>query len=165
MRVLAVDPGYEESAFVLWDGHIIDHGIVGNEEFLARLRAEVGLHPSCVLAVEKIESMGMAVGRTVFETVFVSGRFAEAWHPLRVDRVSRHEVKLHICGSRKAKDAEIRQALIDRFGPTKEKAIGKTKTPGPLFGIKSHEWAALAVALTWHDQHSGEIRPGITAQF
>jgi hypothetical protein len=45
-----------------------------------------------------------------------------------------------------AKDANIRQAILDRFGG-KEKAIGKKANPGPLYGVKSHLWSALAVAL------------------
>ena len=30
----------------------------------------------------------------------------------------------------------------------KDAAIGKKATPGPLYGVKSHAWAALAVAIT-----------------
>jgi len=56
----------------------------------------------------------------------------------------------------RAKDANIRQALIDRYGPGKDKAIGQKKTPGPLYGFKSHEWAALAVAVTWMDQQGAK---------
>jgi len=43
----------------------------------------------------------------------------------------------------KAKDANIRQALIDKLGP-----VGTKKSPGPLWGVKSHIWSALAVAVT-----------------
>jgi len=42
----------------------------------------------------------------------------------------------------RAKDANIRQALLDLIGPQ-----GTKKTPGPTYGIKSHTWAALAVAV------------------
>jgi hypothetical protein len=48
----------------------------------------------------------------------------------------------------KAKDANIRQALIDIYGGN-DKAIGNKKTPGPLYGIKGDLWAALAVAVTF----------------
>jgi hypothetical protein len=41
----------------------------------------------------------------------------------------------------RAKDANIRQALIDKLG-----AVGTKKAPGPLYGISGHLWAALAVA-------------------
>ncbi len=164
MTVIGLDPGYEQSALVFWDGEKVgEHGIFPNLDVIERLR-ESPSSPQ-VLAIEGISAMGMAVGKEVFETVYISGIFAASWYPNRVERVFRHDVKLHICGQRRAKDGEIRQAIIDRFGPTKEKAIGKKKTPGPLFGIASHEWAALAVALTFHDLHSGEIRPGVTPHF
>ena len=99
------------------------------------------------------------------DTVYVSGRFHEAWHPQRVERVPRRDVKLHLCGHARATDSNIKQAIVDRFGPSTEKAIGRKATPGPLYGIKQHCWAALAVALTWADQHGGEIRPNVKPEF
>jgi hypothetical protein len=36
--------------------------------------------------------------------------------------------------------------MIDRFGPGKEKAIGRKATPGPLYGVKKDIWSALAIA-------------------
>jgi hypothetical protein len=62
----------------------------------------------------------------------------------------RKDVKLHLCGSPRAKDANIRQALLDRYGG-KEKAIGSKHQRGPLYGIRSHLWAALAVAVTYQE--------------
>jgi hypothetical protein len=62
----------------------------------------------------------------------------------------RATVKAHLCRSAKAKDSNVRQALIDLFGG-KENAIGTKKTPGPLYGISGDVWAALAVAVTWYD--------------
>ena len=38
---------------------------------------------------------------------------------------------------------------IDKFGGSKETAIGKKANPGPLYGVKKDIWAALAVAVTW----------------
>jgi len=55
---------------------------------------------------------------------------------------------MHICGSARAKDQNIRQALIDRYGG-KETAIGKKQNPGPLYGIKADEWQALGLAITF----------------
>lgn len=171
MIVVGLDPGSEQSALVAWDGFkIVQHDIMPNEQVLDSFRTRRGRRDGIVLAIEMIESMGMAVGKSVLDTVRVTGRFQEAWFPDQVELVGRHEIKLHHCYQRRAKDAEIRQAILDRFGSTKEKAIGKRTTPGPLFGIVSHEWSALAVALTWHDQHKDEasgpmIRPGVIAEF
>jgi hypothetical protein len=70
----------------------------------------------------------------------------------------RRDVKMHICGQMKAKDSNIRAALIDRFGG-KERAIGRKASPGPLFGITADRWAALALAITWLDLHGTPSTP------
>lgn len=172
MIVLGLDPGTEQSALVTFNGESVeDHRILSNRELLAFLhefRSSLHHDVTHVLVIEQIESFGMAVGRETFETVFWTGRFAEAWCPKRFDRLPRRIIKTHLCHSARATDANIRQALIDRFGPATEKAIGSKKQPGPLFGIKSHCWAALAVAITWFDTHGHEpteLRPGVVPQF
>ena len=165
MIVYAIDPGYEESALVAWDGQaILEHAIEPNEMLLEYLRHEAPKAQG-PLVIEMMECYGMAVGRTTFDTVFWSGRFAEAWHPQRVERLARRPVKLHLCGHARATDSNIKQAIVDRFGPNAEKAIGRKASPGPLYGVKKHCRAALAVALTWSDQHNGEIRPGVKPEF
>ena len=55
--------------------------------------------------------------------------------------VYRSEVKMHLCHTAKAKDGNIRQALIDKYGEP-----GTKKKPGKLYGVASHIWPALAVA-------------------
>ena len=164
MIILGLDPGYEHSAWVTWDGSVVlAHGDEANELLLDRFRE--GLYDGSVLVIEQIESMGMAVGKTTFETAYWSGRFAEAYFPNRVERVTRRAIKQHLCGADRATDSTVRQALIDRFGPSTEKAIGKRATPGPLYGITGHKLAALAVALTWWDLHKDDgetVRPGVT---
>lgn len=165
MIIYGLDPGYEQSALVVYrsnagyiDPAVGYRSIRPNSEVLDALRADGDKHP--VLVLEQIQSYGMAVGKTIFETVYWSGRFAEAWENQggRVERLPRRDVKLHLCGQPRAKDSNIRQALIDKFGPTKEIAIGKKATPGPLYGFKSDLWAALAVAVTWHETRG----PGMT---
>jgi hypothetical protein len=69
-----------------------------------------------------------------------------------VKLVYRKDVKLYLCGSLRATDANIRAALLDRFGPGREIAVGTKRAPGPLYGIKGDEWSALAVALTLQAQ-------------
>jgi len=146
MTILAIDPGTEESGWCLYrDGKVVEAGTYPNTEVLERL----GYTFADVLAVEMIASYGMAVGKEVFATCVWIGRFIEAWkrhsgmqepeHRL----VYRQEVKLHLCKSVRAKDANVRQALIDLLGPQ-----GTKKEPGPTYGVKSHAWAALAVAVT-----------------
>jgi hypothetical protein len=149
VTLAAIDPGLTQSAVVVVDVDgpaiwIRYHAIANNADVLAWLRLRDERTP---LVIEKIEGMGMAVGADVFETVYWSGRFAEAW-PGAVSRVTRRAVKLHLCGSSRAKDPNVRQALIDRFGPGRAAAIGTSKHRGPLYEISADEWAALAVAVT-----------------
>lgn len=151
--IYGLDPGTTASAIVLvGDGGPVRGYVWPNDALLQHLRTNSAWLDG-TLVIEQVESFGMPVGREVFETVWWSGRFAEAWE-LRGRpwaRVSRREVKLHICGSARAKDANIRQAIIDRFGGSKQAAIGVKAKKGPLYGLKGHEFAALAVAITYAD--------------
>ena len=142
MRIFGVDPGTTESGWVLLSaGRVENSGVSPNYDLLRWVQAGQGAD---ALAIEMIASYGMAVGRDVFETVRWIGRFQQAWRdPEAVRLVYRQEVKLHLCGTPRAKDANIRQALIDQLGPQ-----GTKKAPGNTYGVKSHAWAALGVAVT-----------------
>lgn len=144
MKVLAIDPGNVKSAFVVWDGKtILDKGILDNEEMIEYAGAYDNL------VVEMIASYGMAVGRTVFDTCVWIGRFIEAMSPSgKFDLVYRKDAKMHLCHTMKAKDGNIRQALIDRFEPTLEP---KKRPYGVLKGVSADIWAALAVAVYYYD--------------
>jgi len=142
--ILAIDPGTTESGWVEFEGgRVLASGVSNNYELVMKL---VG-HPAQRLVIEMIASYGMPVGKEVFETCVWIGRFIAAYgRPLSNMHdyfAYRKDVKLHLCGTSKAKDGNIRQALIDRIGPQGTKA-----NPGPTYGVKSHAWAALAVAVT-----------------
>ena len=127
--VIALDPGPTESALVVFDGAaptLLRYA--PNDKILALLRTLRATGSPCV--IEQICSYGMSVGQEVFETVYWSGRFAEAYGAERVHRIPRLKVKLRLCHDSRAKDANIRAALIDRFGG-REMAIGRKATPGP----------------------------------
>lgn len=152
-HILAIDPGPEQSAILRYDPatRAIDmDGILPNEAILDVLEPFRN-NRYLTLAIEMIASYGMAVGKEVFETCVWIGRFSQAWGQ-RVELVYRREVKLHLCNSARAKDANVRQALIDRFGPGKLKAVGLKTKPGPLYGIRKDLWAALGVAVTVADR-------------
>ena len=149
--VLAVDPGSERSAWLVYNGAaggIRAFATVDNDELLEVLRADIADDVETVV-IEKIESYGMAVGREVFDTVWWSGRFTEAARPTAVVQLPRRAVKLAICGDTRAKDANIRQALLDRFGGARAK--GTKAAPGPLYGIAGDAWSALAIAITYSE--------------
>lgn len=144
--ILAIDPGTHESGVVrIEDGRVESSGVLRNEDLLTVI-ADSGAQ-TAVLVIEMVASYGMPVGKEVFETCVWIGRFQQAWRaPNQVRKIYRRDVKLHLCGNARAKDSNVRQALIDSFGGAE--AIGNKKTPGPLHGVKSHAWAALAVAVT-----------------
>ena len=146
--ILAIDPGTTQSGWVVYDGRrVLDCGVSPNREMLLKVR-----HCGGPLAIEMIASYGMAVGREVFETCVWIGRMVEAFRdPEAVKLVYRRDVKLHLCGSPKAKDQNIRQALLDMFPSTgggKTPQVGTKSQPGPLYGVSSHAWPALGVAIT-----------------
>lgn len=147
--MFAIDPGTVESAWCEFDGErVLSSAKEPNEQVLSRLR-ELPIQP---VAIEMVASYGMPVGREVFETVLWTGRFYEALrhNGLAPGLTYRLAVKIHLCGTAKAKDANIRQAIIDRFPGTGGGAIpqiGTKKQPGPLYGVSGDIWAALAVAI------------------
>lgn len=150
--ILAIDPGTAESGWVLYgDGRVHDSGVMKNAD-VVRWLAYRSAADGARLAIEMIASYGMPVGREVFETCVWIGRFKQAWHdPEDVTLVYRKDVKLHLCGSPRAKDPNVRQALIDLFpavGGGKTPQIGTKGQPGPLYGVTSHAWPALGVAIT-----------------
>jgi len=154
MIVLAIDPGTLRSAWLLWDGERPRaFGIDDNELLVRKLRfgmTPTGAHGADVVVIEKIESYGMAVGVDVFETVRWAARFEEASRPTPVVYLTRRAVKLNLCQSSRAKDANVRTALLDRFGG-KAVAVGTKRVPGPLYGISKDCWSALAIAVTYTD--------------
>lgn len=105
------------------------------------------------LAIETMTSTGMAVGESTFKTAIWIGRFIQQHGgPHRL--VKRGEVKMHLCGTMQAKDANIRQALIDRFGEKGTKAA-----PGLLYGFTNDLYSALAIGLTALETPEAEDAP------
>lgn len=143
MKLIAIDPGNVQSAYVVLDGsNILEHGILPNDELLTLLGDGL-VEQTCPLAIEMVASFGMAVGKEVFETVWWTGRFCQSWRG-DFHRVYRMQVKMHLCHTSRAKDANIRAALIDKLGPA-----GTKKAPGPTYGISKDVWSALAVGITF----------------
>jgi hypothetical protein len=155
--ILAIDPGNIESAYCLIDRETykpIEFAKVKNEELIEYMQ-NISRKPE--LAIEMIASYGMAVGKEVFETCVWIGRFVQEydghWYDAEINYIYRKEVKLNLCGSTKAKDSNIRQALIDRFALFDFKNGKGTKNNKDFFyGFKSDIWAAYAVGVTYLDK-------------
>lgn len=148
--IAAIDPGPTDSGYVRFDGErVLFSSYLPNQAVLEHLL--VDKFNADRLIIEKVVSYGMIVGAPVFETVFWSGIFAATFGLDRVTRLSHIEVKHHLCHSARAKDGNIRQAIIDRWGD-RQKAIGTKAAQGPLYGVSGHCWSALAVAITHWDR-------------
>lgn len=143
--IIGIDPGTDVSGVVLWDDVarkvVLAHPDLANAEVRAFLVEKWAGHR---IAVEWIQAMGMPVGQEVFLTCRAVGRLEEiaAQRGQAIEYITRPTVKTRLCGHPRAKDPNVRAALIDRLGP-----VGTKKQPGPLYGVSSHAWSALAVAI------------------
>ena len=140
MRYIGIDPGTTESAYVVYDPdskeQILESGLVENNKMLVLLdtwrHVNVNADNKYHLAIEMIASYGMAVGETTFETCLWIGRFIQVFGAHQTTKVYRARdgdvpgVKMYLCHSNKAKDSNIRQAIIDKFGG-EDIAIGGKK--------------------------------------
>ncbi len=155
--ILAVDPGNIESAYVLTDNElkISAFGKIDNEVLLEQFESMINLYTPKV-ALEMVACYGMAVGREVFETCVMIGQLKEICRKYSIEPqyIYRKDEKISLCNSMKAKDTNIRQALIDRFAIHDFKnGKGTKKKPDVFYGFSKDVWAAMAVAVTYHDMY------------
>lgn len=135
--IIGIDPGTTESALVVWSPEKLSHIFEEN----GKIKNLISSFRDGHIYIEMIACQGMPVGKTTFETVLWIGRFYEASR-IPVTLIPRNNIKLHHCGSSRAKDGNVRQVIIDKVGPK-----GTNKNPGPTHGISKHCWQALAVAV------------------
>lgn len=154
--ILAIDPGNELSAYAILDEDnglkLYRFGKIPNEELLNIATHDPEVYGVDRVAIEMVACYGMPVGKEVFETCVMIGRLAQALTPAvgpqNISYVYRKDEKMNLCHTMKAKDANIRQALIDRFGP-----VGTKKNPGWFYGVSKDVWAAVAVGTTYYDMY------------
>lgn len=150
MKVLVIDPGSESSGVVFMRGREIlsVHDAVANRAVMYLPEIDAADKIVC----EWVAAMGMAVGREVFDTCRWVGVFEAVAHAANkpFQLVYRRDVKLHLCGDSRAKDKNIRQAILDLYpgtGGGKIPQIGTKAKPGPLYEVTSHSWAAIGLGL------------------
>jgi len=166
MRILGIDPGTTETGWCVYDSNteqVLDREKEDNKLFVTRIPDIVCFHKIDVIAYEMVACYGMAVGKSVFETVLWMGRFLQSADGLgcKIERLYRKDVKINLCNSMKAKDSNVRQAILDRFpasGGGKVPQVGTKSEPGPLFGVSNDIWSALALCLTYVDTFKGEVK-------
>lgn len=159
--VIGVDPGTDVSGLVVYDPGspepIVERVIADNDEIKRTLTLWAMTGTPVELAIEWPNSMGMPVGQSVFWTCWWVGVFSQVWKWFTEEEpafLQRNTIKHKLCGRiAGVNDSVIRQRLIDLFpadGRTttgRPSAIGTKKRQGPLYGLKSHMWQALAVAV------------------
>lgn len=152
--VFAIDPGNVENGWAILNEMLkpIEFGKTENEALLQRIITQNFRYPGAPhFAIEMVAhyGLGMPTGKTVFDTGVWIGRFWQVTGYIPNRRIIyRRDEKITLCGSMKAKDANISQALRNRFG---EK--GTKKNPGWFFGVGKDVWSAVAIAVSYHDMY------------
>lgn len=150
MIILGVDPGPEKSAYIEWDHinkKIYNIGIVNNKDFISNCIRYNQFKHNLFLAIEVPKIFGNKVWQQVIDTAFIAGQIVGKINfPFK--KVAPNEWKLHITGKRGANDQLVKQALMARFGPK-----GTKKNPGKLYGLKTHLWDTLGIAVYVGDTH------------
>ena len=159
--ILAIDPGDKQSAYVLLapDLRPVRAIKMENELMYDDIVQTINLRNifnDLEIAIEMIASYGMPVGAEVFETCMWIGvireRFRRAGLPVKL--IYRKDEKMNLCHSMKANDANIRQALVDRFAPGEPNyGKGTIRQPGWFYGFRADMWAAYAVGVTYADMY------------
>lgn len=166
--LLAIDPGDVQSAFVFMDMETYKPLYFAKEkntqaaidmcEYIVKANA-YGHKEVTSVACEMIASYGMGVGAHIFQTCVEIGKFIITLEQIgcKVDYIYRKDEKMNICKSMKAKDSNIRIALIDRFAQfDKKSGKGTKKNPDWFYGFSADCWQAYAVGTTWLDIQNGK---------
>lgn len=149
--ILGIDPGPTHCGFVLYDSTA--QRVLESHKQLDIVEAITGIDIYAgrvdLVAIEMVQSYGIA-GASLLQTARSVGRLEQAATGLRLPTrlVYRREVlrALDVTGKGN-RDSLVRQRLIEMHGGERRAAMGTKKAPGPLYGVSSHAWAALAVAV------------------
>lgn len=152
--ILAIDPGTVQSGFVEIHSHndlrVGRHGTYLNADIANHV---IDGHAGDVV-IEMMDNYGMTVGQSTFRTLVWIGQFMGATWCYEPVLITRRNVKLHMCNSSRATDANVRRAVLNRYEPTgggKTPEIGIKAQKGPLYNVSGHAMQALALAITFAD--------------
>lgn len=148
--ILGIDPGPEVCGVVLYDHHhrsVVESWPAMPVHLTLALLADISTE-RLVVAIERVQSAGIS-GAHLLLTSEVVGRLWQAAEArgLPVRLLYRRDVcsRLHVHGS--GKDRQVRERMIESHGGIRSAAIGSKRTPGPLYGVSSHAWQALGLAV------------------
>ena len=152
MKVLAIDPGSTESAFVFYDGErIYDFDKQNNYAILQNIKTT----GADIVLIENLSNYGMPVGRDVFETLIWIGRFVQKCEEreLKNQLILRASIKAWHCGTTAAKDSNVKQSLVNKYAKHDLKhGKGKKDNPDFFYGFKADVWQAFAIAAYYFEK-------------
>jgi len=165
VRILAIDPGPQKCGVVLYDTErrrVLEAWKARPvPELLDEITLRIKAAECDLVACERVQSYGIS-GSSLLYTAEVFGRVRErailggcqfVW-------LTRRDVLLwlDLLGAPGNRDAAVRARMIEMHGGERATAIGTKRTPGALYGVSSHAWQALglavAVAATMHPERS-----------
>ena len=153
--IFAIDPGNIKSAYVIVgsDMQVLEHCKADNLQVEKALYKALKI-PNIEIVCESVTCYGMPVGKEVFDTCKQIGRFEHICDLFknRINYVPRIKEKTIICHDAKAKDSNIRRALIDKYAKFDFKnGKGNKRNPDWFQGFGGDEWSAFAVAETYKE--------------
>lgn len=158
--ILAIDPGNEKSAWVLFDEKtekVINFGKQKNDLVCESIGSFAPILDVC--CIEMVSSYGR-IGSSVLDTCVWIGIFSERIGRRKVEYFFRKTIVTYHTGSPRSNDSAIRSVLITRFGNGNTRA---KQTGTILEGITADLWQALALAVyksdlmmnrSWHGKSS-----------
>jgi hypothetical protein len=164
MRILSIDPGPAESAWVSFQDivnpskfRILGCAKEENDKVRQALLHDEFEHD--ILVMEEIVGRKWS-GREVTDTAFWSGRLCEA-SQASFSLINRSKVRWHIGQVKSATDSTVTMKLIERFCPTIYKQfIDKKISRHQMFvdakteyfyQFKDDIWQAFAAGVAWYD--------------
>lgn len=183
MKIMAIDPGTTESAYVILDDQyqILSADKVGNDVVLSIIADAPGLDAVIIEDIEPRYSStdrsaaGAVMGQSTIETIKVFGRFSwqAALRGLMVGSIFRRDERSYLIPTKrnglpplpetapKHADGQIRASLIRRFARhDQERGRGTKANPDTFFGFHGDMWQAMAVGVTWLDQAKWRAKCG-----
>lgn len=161
MNILAIDPGNEESAFVIWDTErkrCINKGKIKNIDMLDII-SNSNYKEACI---EMISSYGMPIGQTTIDSCVWIGIFKNEIENTgkKAYLIFRQSVKMHHCHSLNGiNDSSVNMVLKQKYGED-----NTIKKPNLVFWNEEVEenmgtkymngdiWSALSIATYWSEK-------------
>lgn len=160
-RVLAIDPGNKLTGWCVIDRGTLKPLLFGkteNKKLAEEVKSELQFDE---FVIERVASYGMVVGKEVFQTCEWIGRFVQiaSDRNIPISYIYRKDEKLHICGDSRAKDSNIRRALIERFAQHDFKnGKGTKSSPDWFYGFSGSDmYAAYTCGITFIEKGPSEV--------